>query len=82
VLPSCRDGAERSYIVCETMRSCCSAALLDNSSRLGVAGANRRSAGDSRRGRRHRLKSVPLRKKAAGLRGLRPELQNLLATED
>jgi len=37
----CRDGAEESYFVCETMRGCCSAALLDNSSRLEFAGANR-----------------------------------------
>ena len=82
MLPRCRDGAEGSYIVCETMRSCCSAALLDNSSRLEFAGANCRSVGDSRRGRGHRLKSVPLRKKAAWLRGLRPALKNLLAMED
>jgi len=36
MLPRCRDGAEKSYFVCETMRGCCSAALLDYSSRLGL----------------------------------------------
>ncbi len=33
VLPRCRDGAGKSYFVCDTMRGCGSATLLDYSSR-------------------------------------------------
>jgi len=47
---SFRDGAEKSYFVCQTMWGCCPATLLDYSSRFNLAGANRGPAGGSRRG--------------------------------
>ena len=36
MLPRCRDGAGESYFVCNTMRGCGSATLLDYSSRLNL----------------------------------------------
>jgi hypothetical protein len=36
VLTRCRDGEEKSYFVCKTMRGCCSAALLVCSSRRSL----------------------------------------------